>query len=50
MAETPQQPSTCRAGRRRVEQTLMHEISEPHTSVSATRRNFRHIRSLREKR
>jgi hypothetical protein len=32
MAETPQQPSTCRAGRRQVEQTLMHEIREPHTS------------------
>jgi hypothetical protein len=49
MAETPQQPSTCRAGRRRVGQTLMHEICEPHTSVSAPSRNFRHIRSLWEK-
>jgi hypothetical protein len=32
MTETPQQPSTCRAGRRRVEQTLIQQLREPHTS------------------
>jgi hypothetical protein len=48
MAETPQQPSTCRAGRRRVEQILMHEIRGPHTSVSGPAQLPAHLQPVGE--